>query len=777
MKNTPFSKNYTAAAEVIGAIILVLIALGAFAVIYTQIMPVKTPSPQPHILLKGYIADNRSVMIEHVGGAPLISYKIRTEHKDRTPTLSYYENQPKTIGQYLPLHDYLSEYETEIRVTVWSVESDGSEQLVFDGIITPKDHLPGPSVPPVPDPMLISTLRTDTIDEDLICYNYPIHPNILPLTFIYNWMMASTGPYHSLTRVLMPFDTQNLFHTKDYSGNNYNGTVTGAIWTNTGKLGGAYQFNNHEFITIPYCFEGNKIGNLTVEAWIKTNLSSGTVLSYARNNYWELTISNGRVKWSTNSSDGITDVSGTIQVNDNLWHLIAVTYNSLTGDCAIYIDGSLDVFQHAHAAGKQLGSGITQDGAIGRGTGIASRQTILSTGFEKQSERDQWSENGSGGSQQATWTTLRYDDFNGGWGNYTSGGSDCYRTNTYKHEGTYAACIRDNSGTLSAFTLTNGINVDAPAYKSLKIDFWWMWNGNGWSSGEDWWVRYFNGTTWSTVVSFIYPGSYSKNIWYHKIVYINESNNNFPSNMYIRFQCDASFDDDLVYIDQLYINATSYGRIECDFALLPFTALTPYSGAYSLGGSGDFDPEYAAFNRTAVDISGYSDVQISFWYSYKNTESNDFFGLYYENNSKWVPIIQVTNPQMVGGQLPWTQVQFDIPKSITTLKLQFKWRTTATNEYIAIDDMEIMGIPHGGENNFTGVIDEVRIYSRVLSSEQLYQNYLCTKDGNSTRSVLVSEEIHLDESWKCLVTPNDGAQDDVVTESNILTIINYGGGG
>jgi hypothetical protein len=43
MKNTPFSKNYSAAAEVIGAIIFVLIAIGAFAAIYSQILPVKTP--------------------------------------------------------------------------------------------------------------------------------------------------------------------------------------------------------------------------------------------------------------------------------------------------------------------------------------------------------------------------------------------------------------------------------------------------------------------------------------------------------------------------------------------------------------------------------------------------------------------------------------------------------------------------------------------------------------------------------------------------------------
>ena len=98
-----------------------------------------------------------------------------------------------------------------------------------------------------------------------------------------------------------------------------------------------------------------------------------------------------------------------------------------------------------------------------------------------------------------------------------------------------------------------------------------MWRGNGWADGEDWWLRYYNGTAWVTVLDINYPSTYTKSVWYHTIVYINESNYRFPTNMRLRFQCDASYDDDLVYIDQIYINATSYARIECDFNLLPST--------------------------------------------------------------------------------------------------------------------------------------------------------------------------------------------------------------
>jgi hypothetical protein len=207
--------------------------------------------------------------------------------------------------------------------------------------------------------------------------------------------------------------------------------------------------------------------------------------------------------------------------------------------------------------------------------------------------------------------------------------------------------------------------------------------------------------------------------------------------------------------------------------MLPSTALTPHIGSYSLGGSGDFYPVYTLFNRTDIDLAGYQNVQLSIWYSYKDTNSNDFFGLYYKNNSLWDPIFEITNPAQ-SGQKSWTQVIVTMPKTLDKLRLQFKWRTAGSNEYMAIDDLEITGVPSIANNNFTGIIDEVKIYQRELSPEQLYQDFLCTKDGNSSRSVLVAEEIHNWDQWICYVTPNDSTQDDSTTASNPLTIT--GGG-
>jgi len=143
------------------------------------------------------------VVLQHVGGEELTTYTIRIEQSDGPRTYTF-DNDPWVMGQcyYLPINQALFNEEKQVKVSVYTILADASTKMIFDGIITPRDHPPGPVIEPVLDPMLVTTLRTSTIDEDLICYDYTIDPNINPVTFIYQWMFASTGPYTPLTRVL-----------------------------------------------------------------------------------------------------------------------------------------------------------------------------------------------------------------------------------------------------------------------------------------------------------------------------------------------------------------------------------------------------------------------------------------------------------------------------------------------------------------------------------------------------------------------------------------------
>jgi hypothetical protein len=157
--------------------------------------------------------------------------------------------------------------------------------------------------------------------------------------------------------------------------------------------------------------------------------------------------------------------------------------------------------------------------------------------------------------QQPEWTQLTYDDFEAGWGNYSDGGFDCrlYTSGTHSHQGLNSADIQDDSGTGSSFYYTNGIDVATPNYVQIKIEFWFKTISM--ESGEDFWVQYYDGTTWHTVASYTSGTDFNNDTFYNKTVVVDESGYTFPTDMKIRFMCDASGNRDDVYIDEIRVSA------------------------------------------------------------------------------------------------------------------------------------------------------------------------------------------------------------------------------
>jgi PKD repeat protein len=148
------------------------------------------------------------------------------------------------------------------------------------------------------------------------------------------------------------------------------------------------------------------------------------------------------------------------------------------------------------------------------------------------------------------WHVITYDDFEGGWGSYTDGGGDCalYTGGSRAHQGSNAADIQDNSGTASSFYHTTGHDVSG--YTELEVEFWFyaysMDNVN-----EDFWVQYYDGSTWRTVASYARSIDFNNNTFYNKVVTISPGEYNFPTNARLRFMCDASGNQDDVYIDEI----------------------------------------------------------------------------------------------------------------------------------------------------------------------------------------------------------------------------------
>jgi PKD repeat protein len=158
--------------------------------------------------------------------------------------------------------------------------------------------------------------------------------------------------------------------------------------------------------------------------------------------------------------------------------------------------------------------------------------------------------------ETATFDELSYTDFESGWGIWTDGGGDCslYTSGTYAPQGSNAADIQDNTGMASSFYMTNGVDVENPGYVQIDVEFEFIAVSMD-NTNEDFWVQYFDGNTWYTVATFAKSIDFENDINYAATVSILESDYTFPSDMKIRFMCDASANGDDVYIDEIRILA------------------------------------------------------------------------------------------------------------------------------------------------------------------------------------------------------------------------------
>lgn len=159
---------------------------------------------------------------------------------------------------------------------------------------------------------------------------------------------------------------------------------------------------------------------------------------------------------------------------------------------------------------------------------------------------------GGGGTDE-----LSYDDFESGWGAWSDGGSDCrrYTGGTYAYSGNAAINIQDNSGASSSFYHTNYYDVHTNGYTQISVEF--IFYPRSMENGEDFWVQYYDGSGWRTVASYARGTDFNNNTFYSATVNILEANYTFPTNMKIRFLCDASGNADDVYVDDVRVTASS----------------------------------------------------------------------------------------------------------------------------------------------------------------------------------------------------------------------------
>ncbi|MBC6993970.1 M14 family zinc carboxypeptidase [Neolewinella lacunae] len=147
------------------------------------------------------------------------------------------------------------------------------------------------------------------------------------------------------------------------------------------------------------------------------------------------------------------------------------------------------------------------------------------------------------------------DGFETGYGNWIDGGTDCNRvsSSTYASTGVFSVALRDN--TSSSVMSTNNLNLAGYGEITVNFSYYPVSMDN---SSEDFWLQISTngGSSYTTVEEWNLGDEFQNNTRYFESVVLSGP---FTTNTRLRFRCDASADNDLVYLDDIVVTACQPG--------------------------------------------------------------------------------------------------------------------------------------------------------------------------------------------------------------------------
>jgi len=503
------NKSNLCVTEVVGTLLLLMISISIFSVLNFYVLTFDSPSQPLSANIIGYV-DGNDLILEHHGGAHLRL------------------NETSII---LSIDDIRYELDTKVDFTLTNPNTNGdsesweiSEILIYTHDFALNNNNVYVSIIDQVDNSIVMTGNLNKEDE---INNQPTTP-VLPE----GSGSGDTGVSYSYSTVATDPDGDVIKYGWDWDGDDIVDE-----WTS-------------------FYASGSTVS--TSHSWGSANTYNVKVKA--------MDINNGQSGFSTSLT---VVISGAINTPPHA-PTNPTPLNSATG-IGISPSLSVDVSDPDSDTMDVTFYNASDDSIIGTDSGVASGGTAITTwtGLSYSTVYSWYAvaDDGTDTTQSATWSfttegesswvLLTYDDFEAGsmfsYSNYTDGGGDCdiYTSGTNAHQGSNAAVIRDNSNDDSSFYHTNSIDVDTLGYTSIKVDFWYMTDGFG--SFHDFFLEYWDGSIWRKPATFLYDADFINNQFYHRVVWINESVYTFPSDMKIKFRCDANNNNNEVYIDEIYV--------------------------------------------------------------------------------------------------------------------------------------------------------------------------------------------------------------------------------
>ncbi|MBS3748963.1 MAG: hypothetical protein KGY67_04610 [Candidatus Thermoplasmatota archaeon] len=333
MKKRTRMQNNNAISEIVGSVILLLIAVLSFSAIYLFVFPLPGYVAESNVDIQGSVSGEFPELV-HVGGETLQEYQIFINGN------LYKKSENWNMGKKETLSLSFSEMDKTIEVTVVSKTDEGGSEIVFEGEF---DNPFYNEKPYQGTPFIYSSLLQNTSGEDLICINgtsNDIDGDVV--TSIYTWYCND----ESFADLYLPFNTNSSDFTKDYMNSENKVAISNATWTDNGKVGGCYRFNTStNGITCPLPSALNDLPNhdFSITLWINStdiNLDNNRVLeAYGDDQNYVQIFQYGSKIYASFSMDGNEYLLSSGTLNSGEWYHIGLRWDSYSNTSSLFVNG------------------------------------------------------------------------------------------------------------------------------------------------------------------------------------------------------------------------------------------------------------------------------------------------------------------------------------------------------------------------------------------------------------------------------------------------------
>ena len=306
---------------------------------------------------------------------------------------------------------------------------------------------------------------------------------------------------------------------------------------------------------------------------LSTNLNTGTAYSIslspghaAQTKYWRVWIDyNHDQDWADPGEQvgqGSGSGSGAINLNFTIPPTspavstrmrVSMSYGTFPAVCGVFNEGEVEDYTvNIIGAGPTCTDGIQNQGESGIDCGgpcpACPPLPSCTDGIQNQGETGIDCGGPCPLCPASDSTVLLASYFETGLDSWIDGGPDMNRVQTTNSwEGQYSIELADNSAAQSAMTSPT-FNLSTAV--GLKISFHFY--AVSMETGEDFWVQYKNGSgNWVTIGTFVSGTHFNNNVFYSSTITV--PNFTPTSSGSLRIQCDASDNNDNVYIDAVII--------------------------------------------------------------------------------------------------------------------------------------------------------------------------------------------------------------------------------